>query len=146
MPKLKNLLTLAALATLALTSAANAGWLYSANSYLEGRQKPGINELLKHPKNLVQTTTAARDAEKPFLCVSYHNTVGQDSKGRVVATAIIFHPNGNSNTLKFAGGVKKNSFLKCKEGPDLEAGAFLDAIALASLPNNRRIDTPSRRR
>ena len=141
MPKLKNLLTLAALATLALTSAANAGWLYSANSVLRVE-----DELLKHPKNLVQTTTAARDAEKPFLCVSYHNTVGQDSKGRVVATAIIFHPNGNSNTLKFAGGVKKNSFLKCKEGPDLEAGAFLDAIALASLPNNRRIDTPSRRR
>jgi hypothetical protein len=140
MPKLRTLLALAALAGFALVPAASADWLYSAYSVVRAEQ-----EVQKHPKILVQTTTAAKDLEKPYLCVSYFNTVTLGDTGRVVATANLFlAPDGETISIKFAGGVKNNSFFNCKKGPDMPAGSFVVwNYEFKGMPRLRTINGPA---
>ena len=114
----KQILVLSLLiVTFGSVTAAQAGWVH----YSTSMNQPAKN--LKHTATLEQMLIVPVDVAEAQVCVFYSNTTSKKNKGRVVAEARMFDTDGEEIVLKYAGGVNKNAYEKCKAGPALEAGS-----------------------
>ena len=95
---------------LTVSSVASAGWLHIAHSIYQAEE-----ETQKHPGRLNQVVSLTEDTKNPQFCVGYSNNLKRSNKGRLVSKATAFFNDGTEETMKFAGGVKKNFYLNCKK-------------------------------
>ncbi len=100
----------------------DGGWVHAANSVFV----PDKNRQ-KHPEALERMVSMPRDADEPELCTAYSRDGGKKG-GRVVTTAKILRVEGAQETVRFAGPVRKGSYLACKPIGDLAEG---DAVSFA---------------
>lgn len=113
---ISSLLTVAMLAAVS-SSVAQAGWLHLANSVFQVEE-----DNQKHPSSLIRTVTVREEVPETLVCSAYLNTLAQKNKGRVVTQVEILRGGEAVDELFFAGGVRKNSYLKCKSVGGLEVG------------------------
>lgn len=97
----------------------------------------------RHPVLLAQTAVASRLLLEPRACVSYRRAKeGNQNKGRFVAQATVIYPDGETEKLDFAAGVKKGEAIRCKElSREAPIGTMIESdIQFRKMPRLRNLN------
>jgi hypothetical protein len=85
-------------------------WFHSAKSVFQPDDGAAA-----HPEELVQTMVIPAETRNPSICVGYSNVADDGGKGKIVTLVAVERAGGETETLEFNGGVKKNEYLKCEK-------------------------------
>ncbi len=97
------------------------GWYHSSRSLFQADR-----DGQKHPASVDRTVFIPGDRTDVRICGGYSNIARRPNQGRVVAAALVNHADGSVEKLNFAGGVRDNRFLRCKEpSKDPKKGSFV---------------------
>lgn len=99
----------------------------------------------RHPLSLAHTAIANRLLVEPTLCVSYQRTARKRNKGRIVSEVNVTYPDGETERLRFSGGVRKNEFIRCRQlSRDAPLGTMAENdLAFLGMPRLRQLDANS---
>ncbi len=97
----------------------------------------------RHPLGVSQTLFANRLYIEPQLCLSYQREAEKNrNKGRVLGKVRLTFPDGETQDVSFAGGVRQGEFVACKGiGRDVPIGTMAEGdFEFRSMPRLRSLD------
>ncbi len=106
---------------LGLVPVSKAGWYHANNSIFQAQKDDE-----KHPKKLIRTMVVPRDAGRPLVCSGYTNNAPQRRRGRIVTRVTITRGEEMIRRLDLYGGVRNNSYLRCKKAGRVLAGDIIE--------------------